>query len=148
MTVPAGQRGATLAEFALISTVVLMMIFGVTELGRAMYDYHLVSNGARLGTRYAIVRGTSCSQTLATCTAATSSDIQTYVRSVSPGIDPNGLTVSASWSNGPACVGGSPFQSAGCLVTVTATYQFVSVVPLLGLPAIPLSSSSTMVISQ
>ena len=149
MTVPRGERGSTLAEFALVSTLVLLAIFAVIEVGRGMYTYHLVSNGARLGTRYAIVRGSTCTQTLATCTPASSTDVQAYVRTVSSaGIDPSALTVTTTWSSAPSCFSGSPYQGAGCIVSVTASYTFTSVVPLLGLTGIPLSSTSTMVISQ
>jgi Flp pilus assembly protein TadG len=141
------ERGSVLVEFALVSAVALTMIFGITELGRALFSYHLVSNAARLGSRYAIVHGSDCSITLAGCAAATSAQVQTFVRGVSPGVDPNALTVNTSWSTGPGCLG-SPFKGAGCTVTVQASYQFTSVVPLLSLGTIPMASTSVMIISQ
>ena len=139
------ERGNVIAEFAIVSTIVMALILGIEEFGRALYTYHLVSNAARIGTRYAIVRGTDCVQTLAGCSAATSSQIQTYVRSVSPMVDSNNLEVTASWSKGPSCVDAG---GAGCLVAVQASYTFTSPIPLLNMASIPMSSTSTMVISQ
>jgi Flp pilus assembly protein TadG len=148
MRVREHERGNALAEFALLSTFAILAIFGVIEAARALYTYHLVSNAARLGTRYAIVHGSTCSVTLPSCTAASSDDIQAYVRSVSPGIDPDALSVVTTWQQAPACSSPSPYQGAGCIVTVTASYSFSSVVPLLGLSGIPMRSQSVMVISQ
>lgn len=141
------ERGQSMVEFAMVSTVFLMMLFGIIEMGRALYDFHLVSNAARLGSRYAMVRGSDCVKTLAGCSAATAAQIQTYVRSVSPGIPAGSLSVATSWATGTECLG-SPFQGAGCTVTVTATYSFATVAPILGIGTIPMSSSSTMVIAQ
>lgn len=142
-----GERGSTLVEFVLVSVVAMLMFFGIIELGRALFTYHLVSNAARLGTRYAIVHGSDCDLTLPGCAPATASDIQDYVRSVSPGVDPAALTVTTTWGTGSACLG-APFQGAGCTVTVRVAYSFVSVVPLLNLGVIPMASTSVMVISQ
>ena len=142
------ERGTALVEFALVSVIAMTMLLGTVEFGRALYDYHLVSNAARLGTRYAIVHGSDCGKTLVGCTAATSSDIQTYVRGISPAIDPTLLTVTTTWANSPDCFGGSPYKATGCLVTVQASYTFVPVVPLIPLPSITLTSQSVMPISQ
>ncbi len=142
------ERGTVLVEFALLSTLLLMMIFGILETSRAVYTFHLVSNAARLGARYAIVRGSTCAQTLPGCSAATPDEIQAYVRSISPAIDPNALSVTTTWANGVGCVGGAPNQAAGCIVTVAASYTFQSVLPLLNLTTVPISSQSAMVISQ
>jgi Flp pilus assembly protein TadG len=141
------ERGSVLVEFALASIVVMSMLFGMIECGRALFSYHLVSNAARLGSRYAIVHGTDCSQTLASCAAASSSQIQTYVRGVSPGVDPAALTVDTTYATGTACLG-SPYEGSGCTVSVQVSYTFRSLLPLLDLAAIPMSSTSTMVISQ
>jgi Flp pilus assembly protein TadG len=141
------QRGQALVEFTLVSMVALLVLFGIIELGRALYSYHLVSNAARLGTRYAIVNGSDCAQTLSGCSAASADTISSYVRAASPGIDPPALTVSTTWSTGPNCAG-APYQGAGCTVTVTASYTFSSVVPLLNLAHIPMSSTSSMIVSQ
>lgn len=147
MSVPHGQRGTALVEFTLVSTLLLFTILGVVEAGRLLFTCHLVSNAARLGTRYAMVRGDTCAQTLSGCTPASADDVEAYVRGASAGIDPQTLTVTTTWSNGAGCTG-APYQSAGCLVTVTASTTFRSPVPLLNLAAIPISSQSVMAIAQ
>jgi Flp pilus assembly protein TadG len=138
------ERGSALVEFAIASTLTLTLIFGIVDFARGLYTYHLVSNAARAGSRYAIVRGSAC--TVASC-PATSDSIQTYVRGLAPGIDPNSLTVATTWpGNGGTCAAGA--NDAGCPVTVTVTYPFRFMIRLLPSFTMSMSSASTMVISQ
>jgi Flp pilus assembly protein TadG len=137
------ERGSVLVEFAIASTVALTMIFGIVDFGRALYTYHLVSNAARGGSRYAIVRGAAC--TVSGC-PATADQIQTYVRGLAPGIDPASLTVTTAWPGASTCYGVS--NGSGCPVTVTVTYPFKFIVPMLPQFTMSMSSASTMVISQ
>ena len=130
------ERGSALVEFAIASTVTLTMIFGIIDFGRGLYTYHLVANAARAGSRYAIVRGSTCA--VAGC-PATSSSIQTYVRGLAPGIDPNSLAVTTTWPGGNA---------PGQPVTVSVTYPFKLIVSILPSFTMPMTSASTMVISQ
>jgi len=138
------ERGSALVEFAIASTVALTMIFGIVDFGRGLYTFHLVSNAARAGSRYAIVRGSACA--VAGC-PATSDQIQTYVRGLAPGIDPNSLTVTTTWPGGTNCNAAST-QNPGCPVTVSVTYPFAFLVRLMPRFSMPMSSSSTMIISQ
>jgi len=46
------QHGAALIEFALTLGVLLTMVFGVTEFGRAIYQYDTLAKAARDATRY------------------------------------------------------------------------------------------------
>jgi len=50
----AGQRGATLVEFAIAATVLLTAIFAVLEFGRALWTHNALSDAARRAARYAI----------------------------------------------------------------------------------------------
>ncbi len=47
------QRGATVAEFAIIASVFFMMIFGIIEFGRLLYTHNALTDAARRGARYA-----------------------------------------------------------------------------------------------
>ena len=114
------ERGSTLAEFAVVLTASMILIVGIIDFGRALYTYHLVSNAARIATRYASVRGTSCSS--AGC-PATSASIQTYVRGLAPELNQGQITVTTTWSSSSACAG-SPYQSAGCYVSVQVSYPY------------------------
>lgn len=54
------ESGQTLVEFAIISTVLLMMTAGLIDSGRAFYQYNALSAGARYGARWGSVVGGSC----------------------------------------------------------------------------------------
>jgi hypothetical protein len=56
-TLRAGQEaGQTLVEFALVLPILLVMIFGLVDFGRAFYTWLLVTNAAREGARTAAVQ--------------------------------------------------------------------------------------------
>ncbi len=137
-----GQRGQTVVEFALAGTVLLSLMFGIIDFGRALFTYNVVTNAARIGSRYAIVHGSSC--TLAIC-PANSAAIQTYVLSKVTGLNPSDLSVTARWTTGSGC--NDPlFQGPNCIVTVTATYPFKLVMSLNR--SWTMTATSQMVISQ
>lgn len=139
------ERGNTLAEFAVALTLLLTLVVGIIDFGRAMYIYHLIGNAARAATRYAVVRGSTC--TTSGC-PATSDSIQTFVRSMTPEINTNAVNVTTTWGSSLGC-SGSPYQSPGCTVTVQVSYNLhLFAVPLLPNMTMPITSSSKMVISQ
>ncbi len=132
-----------MVEFSIAATALLFVLLAIMEFGQALYVYNLVTSGARLGARYAIVHGSMC--TYVGCPAS-STDIQAYVRGVSPNITPASLTVTATWSAVPAdACNTSPYNGPGCLVTVTASYPFQSFGPF---RAMAISSTSKMYISR
>lgn len=141
-----GQRGSTTVEFAIVGTLALLFMLSIVDFGRALYTYHLVSNAARLATRYAIVHGSSCSS--ANCPVS-ESGLQTYVRGMSPGVDITQLNLTATWSPNPAdgC-SVAPYQGSGCLVTVKVAYLFSFISPMLPGVSMPMNSVSQMFISQ
>ena len=49
------ERGATMAEFAVISVVFFMIIFGIIEFGRLFYTHNALTDAARRGARYAVL---------------------------------------------------------------------------------------------
>lgn len=146
------ERGASMVEFAIAATALLLMMFGILEFGRVMYTYHTVSNAARLGSRWAIVRGSGCA-VLDHCNA-TSADIQTWVQSQVPMVDSNTLSVSATWSTStdPSvdCSASDPTGNNGMghLVCVTVSYPFNFAVPFVSQTPLTLTSTSKMVISN
>src|SRR5678815_3822051 len=50
-----GERGTTMAEFAIISVVFFMIIFGIIEFGRLLYTHNALTDAARRGARYAVL---------------------------------------------------------------------------------------------
>ena len=146
-----GEEGQSLIESALSLSLLLLLLFGVIAGGLILNTYHSLSYAARLGSRYAIVRGSQCSGLTGGCPAA-ATDIATYVKSAPfVGIDASQLTVSTTWSappSGAACSNPS-CNGPGDQVTVNVTYPFSA----FSFPLVPaltgsMHSSSTMVISQ
>ena len=52
---PRKQRGVAAVEFALVLPILLMIIFGIIELGIALYDKAVITNASREGARHGIV---------------------------------------------------------------------------------------------
>ena len=149
-----GQEGNAIAEFAVSSTILIAIVFGIYETSFALYSYAYISDAAREGTRYAIVRGSACtgfSECSSTPVGATSAQVEAYVKTRGyPGIVPNNLTVTTTWpTTGSACTPiASPCNNPGNLVKVVVAYRFPLSIPFVPLRTINMSSTSEMVISQ
>jgi Flp pilus assembly protein TadG len=50
------ERGANLVEFALVAPVLVILLLGIADVGRAFYDYISLTNAVREGARYATRR--------------------------------------------------------------------------------------------
>jgi len=50
-----GEQGASMAEFAVIATFFLMLIFAIIEFGRLMYTINALTDATRRGARYAVL---------------------------------------------------------------------------------------------
>jgi Flp pilus assembly protein TadG len=167
------QAGTTLVEFSLVALVLMTLLLGVVDFGRALYAYHFCSDEAREATRWAAVNGYTCADDTSTtdtggsCNGtngmnngpASDTDITNYVLGhVSQGLDPNRVTVTVSHpvqSDGPAiCTTsvsgfGGPYNNyPGCTVEVEVSYNFNFISPLVHSGTIPLSSTSEMVIAH
>jgi Flp pilus assembly protein TadG len=107
------SRGQGMLEFAIVGPIFFLMLFGVIELGRAMFVTHQVANGAREGARWAMVRGELSGE------AIDESDVRDIVLERTSGLDPDELTVNADWPNGIAI---------GSVVSVTVTYNYTPLI--------------------
>lgn len=161
------ERGSSLVEFAMTGWILMLLLLGIFQCMIAMYTYHFTTYAAQQGTRFAMVRGATWSQNIATncstsappsfqmkynCTAS-SSDIQNYVQSLAtPGILASGVSINTTSSyvwpgktpDGVTC---STVNSQGCLVKVTVSYTF-NFVPYMRISAIVMSSTSETSIIQ
>jgi Flp pilus assembly protein TadG len=149
--VRARQRGITMLESAVMISVLLLMMFGVIGFGTALYTYHFVSNTAREATRWASVRGYTCTGGLSGGCPATDADVNAYVQNLSTGIglDPTKVTTTTTWVAPPNNMAACTFQrnSPGCVVKVQVQYSFQFLFPLLP-SGFTMQSTSQMVISQ
>jgi Flp pilus assembly protein TadG len=112
------SRGAAAVEFALLLPILVLMLFGIIEFGRAYNTRNTITHAAREGVRAAAIDDGS----LATATAA--------VEGAAPNL--SGLAVTVS-----ACTPGQPF-------TVTVSYDHDYVIPLFGSGTFSFTEDGTM----
>jgi hypothetical protein len=124
-----------------------LTMMGLMNMSLAIYSYHYVSEAAREGVRYAIVRGGTVT------TPATSASVQTYVRGLGyPGITSSNMTVTTTWTAYPTsvttCAPLANCTNPGDMVTVAASYAFPVQIPFFPTKTITMTSTSSMVIAQ
>jgi Flp pilus assembly protein TadG len=147
-----GEHGSALVEMALSLFILLTVVLGLMEISMALFTFHFISEAAREGSRYAMVRGSSCPAILSGCPAAgTSVDVQTYLRGLGfPVITPSLLKVTTTFpTTGTSCTPStSPCDNPGNLVNVVVTYKFPLSIPFIPARMLNMTSTSQMVISQ
>lgn len=156
------EEGASLVEMAIASSLLFAMMFGVIQMSMALYTYHFVSDAAREGSRWAMVRGGSCianvsqaycSPTSSDTYGADNADIQAYVQSLGYPFASN-MNVSTKWFSGsPSAESSCGTTPSGCngagnAVQVTVSYSFPIAIPFWKATTINMQSVSTMVIAQ
>ncbi|MDQ6932701.1 MAG: pilus assembly protein [Candidatus Eremiobacteraeota bacterium] len=123
--------------------MLFLIIFGIIDFGIATYTVHLVSDVARMGSRYAMVRGSKC--TYSGC-QADSAKVQAYVKSVfAPLADASLVTVTTTWASTPQCPT-APFQDPGCAVNVKVAYPYTFLI--LPIAQLNINSTSQVIIAQ
>jgi hypothetical protein len=110
-----GGRGQSLVEFALVLPILLLLLLGILDLGRAVAAYNSVSNAARSAARVAIVD-------------------QNPDRVVQAAIDEGfGLGLeSDDVEFDPNVNGDDPCLLQVCEVEVAVSYQFEAATPIIG----------------
>jgi Flp pilus assembly protein TadG len=121
-------RGQALVEFALVIPIFLLMLFGILDLGRAVYAYSTLNNAAREGARVAVV-----DQTV--------SHIQGIAagHATGLGIAPADVTIDWRTADAPdtpnSCAGNLASQlgdSITCTAIVRVAYLYSAATPLIG----------------
>lgn len=118
-------RGQTLVEFALVLPLLVLILVGIFDFGRAIYAFNTVNNAAREGARLAIV-----DQTMA--------DIQDVASGAAAalGIDPADVTVDfrTSDSAAPGSCNARIDQPTivGCIAVVQVPYSYDPATPVIG----------------
>lgn len=151
------ETGSTLVEFAVTTTLLLSIIFGILDCSRALYFDHFVCYSAGEASRYAMVRGSTwnnaaCTTTMTESCTATSDNVNTLVRAITPMGSSSDLTVTTTWTgktaSGGTCSSKGINNSPGCVVQVQVTYSFNFVLPFLPKNTLPLTSTSAIAITQ
>jgi Flp pilus assembly protein TadG len=147
------ERGATLVEAAISITLLLLVVFGIVELGRFLHIMHGADTAAREGARYGIAVGdsangipryTDCDEIVAAAIAL----------SGLADLDPADISVTYDDGAGTQlhdCSGGNPPEStiphgSRVVVDVSRTYQFLTPLagPIFGPLTVTVSDSRTI----
>jgi len=148
------SRGQGLVEFALVLPVLLLVLFGVIDLGRAVYAYSTITNAARTGSRVAIVdqdTSTTCTNVPvpAKCAAAN--------QAVALGITPSNVTITFCTTDKDCVTDPSQVCTTvkiiDCEAVVTVPYTFTLITPVLSAifpdpPGLLLSSTTKMAVER
>ena len=133
-------QGQGLVEFALAFPIFILLIFGLLDLGRVVYDSVTLSNAARSGLRLAIVnqdvagiQANVISEGVALSLTAPNID---YVGYKNPG-DPKLGTSSPETAD--ACEPIAP----GCIAVIKVHYQWSALTPIIGNIVGPIALNST-----
>jgi Flp pilus assembly protein TadG len=102
------RQGAAAVEFAVMAPFLIMLVFGMLEVGRALMVQHLLTNAVRDGARSATLEG------------ITSSEVETQVASYLAASSVPGVTVQVDPMDLSTAAPGDP-------VTVTAAVPFETV---------------------
>jgi Flp pilus assembly protein TadG len=144
-----GEDGQTLIEMAITLPIMFALIFCFMELCLVFYTYDMISESAREGAQYAMLRSTDCVTNNAgvsvPCTA-TSTQVNTYVSHLGwPNIAGGTITPATTYIQvSPNAAGNIP----GNYVNVAVTYVFPIKMPFVSKNSITLKSSSQMYIIQ
>jgi len=114
-----GNRGQSLVEFAVLVPLILLIVTGVFDLARAVWQENTLAYAAREGTRYAIVHGSNSPSPVGP-TNPSDPAIAAVVRGSAVGV--RNITVTTSW---PDNSGGTPCNDRSCKVVVDASAPFV-----------------------
>lgn len=139
-----GEGGQALVEFALVSLTFFMLVFGMIDVGRAVWHYNTLAQATREGTRYAIVHGADSSDPSGPGSAyytPPNSDTQVsqVVENHAGSLNTSLLTVESTWIDGT--------NGEGHQVTVSSQYTYEPIFNMFGILAFGMSSSSTMEIT-
>lgn len=157
-----GQSGQSLVEFALLMPIMLLIITGLFDVARAVWEENTLAYAAREGTRFAIVHGSAGQGPLPDGWAWGAADptdvndhvigyVKTVVKGAAIGV-PN-VTVTVTYPDTYAGTGPPPVKCAdrNCRVIVDASAPFVplpSQYLLAGAFQITLKGGSQLVIQR
>jgi Flp pilus assembly protein TadG len=168
-----GQRGQGLAEFALVFPIIVLLLVGVFDIGRGVYAYTSIANAARQGARVAAVNqlypsetDTDCNENMPVEDMSVGASPTWSIRAcaaaaaTSLGLRPTDVSVSYAPPSGSnlACPAGptpalpsanTPFH-VGCVATVTVTYTWSPITPIVStfLGSVSMTATSSMPVER
>lgn len=121
------SRGQSLVEFALVLPLFLLLVFGIMDLGLAVFSYNSITNAAREGARLAIVNQDTAKVTSKATSQARVAATQTvtvaYYQAKADGT-PDTLKTCP--------IGASSYIGVGCLAVITFSGKYTPITPIIG----------------
>jgi Flp pilus assembly protein TadG len=159
------SRGQGLVEFALVFPVLVLLLFGVLDMGRAVYAYSTIGNAARQGARVAAVNqifnSNECVQDMPVETVgSTHTSITACAIRAAQSLNVQAGDVHVAYSapvgtslSCPAAADTTPSSGQldlGCIASVTVDYTFTPLTPVISqmFASIPMASTSQMPIER
>jgi Flp pilus assembly protein TadG len=141
--------GQSIVEFALVLPIIVLLIAGFIEIGRAVFAYNTIANAARQGARVAAVNQlaavTDCDETrpiedpyephwsITGCAVAAAATL---------GI--SAANVSVSYASPPSTsLSCSPALHVGCIAAITVTYNYTVTTPFVSMLVGPIAMTQT-----
>jgi Flp pilus assembly protein TadG len=135
------ERGQALVEFALVLPVIVVIVLGLLDLGRAVYSYNTLAQSARQAARVAIVNQvTSAVRSQAIASGATLGLTAANVDVCFKTGDSTSTDCSSSSGDCPQVT-----REIGCLAIVRAHVSYAPMTPVVALLMSSINLSSTSV---
>ncbi len=150
-TAPAHRRaGQALVEFAVVIPVLVLIMVAIFDIGRAVFDYNTIANAARQGARVAtvnqILTSPDCVEDRPIVDPSNPHwSIKECAAEAATTLDVTSANVAVAYSAPPgtALVCTSTQLEVGCVVSVTVTYTYTPITPVVGQILGPIQMSST-----
>lgn len=151
------ERGQSLVETALVMPIVVLMLVGLFDLGRAVYAYNTVSNAAREGARVAavnqIVSTGECDRSRPITDPANPTwSPHTCAAAAAVGLGVTTADVTITYANPPRqpALGCTTQRRVGCLVSVRVQHAWAPITPIISalVPTIDMSYTSQATIER
>jgi Flp pilus assembly protein TadG len=101
------ERGQAIVEFAIVLPLLLILLFGVIDFGRALQTYITINNASREGARLGSINPDA--------------DVDAKVRDAAGEFDNDGLAIAVSFPDG---------KDSGDSVVVDVDYEYSFITPL------------------
>jgi Flp pilus assembly protein TadG len=135
------ERGQAIIEVALALPIIAAFTLMMIEICLAFYSYCMISESAREGTRYAIVRGATCQTGSGASCTASATTINNVVANLGwPNLGNGKLSANTTYPDGN--------ENTGSRVQVVVSYTFPYNIPFAPKGTIHMSSTSVMYIVQ
>jgi Flp pilus assembly protein TadG len=130
-------KGQAIVELALVLFLLLLLVMGIFEFGRAMYIKNTLVHAARAGARAAVVTPNIISESGVTCGGGAPANAviyQTVCSNLSQGIQPVDVTIDVSFAEINGISGLNPGDMVAVKVTLNNYHSKYRVVPFIPVP--------------